>query len=284
MVRLWITLFNEGGIDALASKPRPGRPRKVKLQRLHDLLVPVLENPAQAGELHWTGVKLYGWLKEQLPIEFGYSTLVRYLHDLGYNLRVPRPWPERQNEELRTAWLEEIARLQQQPRVELWFADESGVEGDPRPRRRWSARGSRPRAAYIGDHIRTNVVGSVCPGSGQCFTMIYNGVDTDVFQHYLDELAQAIIPDPKKRRILIVDNASWHKSKRLDWHHFEPMFLPPYSPDFNPIERLWLRMKADWFSDFIARSPEELIERLSTALCHFMDDHPTVASQCSFRK
>src|ERR1700728_4849329 len=58
LVRLWIGLFNLGGIDAMASKPRPGRPRKVKLQRLRDLLVPVLEDPAQAKELHWTGVKL----------------------------------------------------------------------------------------------------------------------------------------------------------------------------------------------------------------------------------
>jgi transposase len=50
----------------------------------------------------------------------------------------------------------------------------------------------------------------------------------------------------------------------LNWHHFELHFLPGYSPDFNPIERLWLRLKADFFSDFIAKSSEELTERLVT--------------------
>jgi transposase len=65
----------------------------VKLERLRDLLVPVLENPDQAGEVHWTGVKVHGWLKEQLELEVGYSTTMRYLHDLGYNLRVPRQDP-----------------------------------------------------------------------------------------------------------------------------------------------------------------------------------------------
>ena len=45
MVRLWILCFNEGGIDALCSKPRSGRPRKIKLERLRDLLVPGLKNP-----------------------------------------------------------------------------------------------------------------------------------------------------------------------------------------------------------------------------------------------
>ena len=80
MVRLWIEQFNRGGIDALITKPRPGRPRKVKLERVRDLLVPVLENPAQAGQVHWTGVKLNGYLKEQLFMELGYSTSIRWLH------------------------------------------------------------------------------------------------------------------------------------------------------------------------------------------------------------
>jgi hypothetical protein len=70
-------MFNTGGIDALTTKGRRGRARRVKLERLRDLLVPVLENPSQAGELHWTGVKVHGWLKEQLGLEVGYSTTVR---------------------------------------------------------------------------------------------------------------------------------------------------------------------------------------------------------------
>ena len=42
VVRLWIEMFNVGGIDALTTKGRPGRGRRVKLERLRDLLVPVL--------------------------------------------------------------------------------------------------------------------------------------------------------------------------------------------------------------------------------------------------
>ena len=46
--------------------------------------------------------------RKQLGLEVGYSTTVRYLHELGYNLRVPRPWPERQNEEQRHAFLDQL--------------------------------------------------------------------------------------------------------------------------------------------------------------------------------
>jgi transposase len=119
MVRLWILCFNEGGIDALDSKPRPGRPRKIKLQRLRDLLVPVLEDPSKAAQEHWTGGKIHGWLKEQLAMELGYRTTIRYLHELDDNLRVPQRWPERQDEAQRAAFLEELHALQNDPKVEL---------------------------------------------------------------------------------------------------------------------------------------------------------------------
>lgn len=176
MLRLWVSMFNRGGIDALASKPRGGRPRRIKLQKLHDILIPVLEDPAAAGEVHWTGVKIHGWLKEQFATELGYRTTIRYLHELNYNLRVPQRWPER-------LWYQEqLEILQQDPAVEIWYGDEAGIEGDPRPRRRWSARGSRPQIPYMGDHIRSNVVGAVCPESGRSFCMVFDGVDTDVFQ------------------------------------------------------------------------------------------------------
>jgi transposase len=121
------------------------------------------------------------------------------------------------------------------------------------------------KCLILGDHIRANVIGAVCPATGECCTMIFDGVDSDVFQYYLDFLAKEIPALDSKRRVLIVDNASWHKAQRLNWHHFEVHYLPGYSPDFNPIERLWLRLKADFFSDFIAKSPDGRVEKCRSA-------------------
>jgi len=284
MVRLWIDLFNHGGIDALRTKKPGGRPRKVKLERVRDVLVPVLENPALAGVVHWTGVKLHGYLKEQLCVDLGYRTAVRWLHELDYHLRFPRPWPERQNARERQAFLEQLRAWTTDPAVKLWFCDECGVEGDPRPRRRWVQPGKPRTVPYLGDHIRQNVVGAVSPQTGELFSLIVDGVDTDVFQFFLDQLAETVPKVEGLRQLLIVDNASWHKAARLDWHHFEPVYLPGYSPDFNPIERLWLRLKADWFWDFIAHTDGELTDRLCTALRSFMEQPDKTASICAIRK
>lgn len=190
--------------------------------------------------------------------------------------------PERDAQ--RQAFREQVATLAADPAVELWFGDECGVDGDPRPRRRWVQPGSKPKVPHLGKHLRRSVVGAVCPHSGEFFSLIFDGVDSNVFQCWLDELACTVLPKPGLRRVLVLDNASWHKVKTLNWHHFEPWFLPPYSPDFNPIERLWLRLKADFFTDWIARNSTELEDRLCLALNHFMSHSSLAASICAFRK
>jgi transposase len=284
MIRLWVECFNRSGIDGLITRARPGRPRKAKLEAVRTILEPVLQNPASVGQVHWTAVKLHGYLQEKLAMELGYRTTVRWLHELDYHLRVPRLWPERQDEEKRRGFLEQLAGWTADETTELWFLDESGVEGDPRPRRRWAQPGKRRTVPHRGDHIRQNVIGAVCPQSGALFSLIVDSMDTEVFQIYLDELAKVVPKKEGKQQRLILDNASWHKSARLQWHHFMPTYLPPYSPDFNPIERLWLRLKADWFWDFIAHSHAELSDRLCIALKSFMDDSTKTASICSIRK
>ena len=55
----------------------------------------------------------------------------------------------------------------------------------------FSQPGKKRTLPYLGDHIRQNVIGAVCPEDGQLFSIIVDGVDTDVFQVFLDEMAKA---------------------------------------------------------------------------------------------
>ena len=103
-----------------------------------------------------------------------------------------------------------------------------------------------------------------------------------MFQAYLD-CANADLKFARPRNLLILDNASWHKSKSLKFGRFEPIYLPPYSPDFNPIERLWLILKAECFTDFIAKDRDALIARLDRALNWLIartDDNKIAAAIC----
>jgi transposase len=50
------------------------------------------------------------------------------------------------------------------------------------------------------------------------------------------------------------------------WHRWQSMYLPPYSLDLNPIERIWLTMKARWFNNDICKNEKKLLERLDQTI------------------
>ena len=265
----WVRRFNEQGIDGLLDRPRSGRPRKIPPGQSAELRQRVV-HPESVGETHWTARKFHGYLSQTLELEVGYSTVVRWLHEQDFRLKVPQSWPQQQDESLRQAFVEQVQQWLQDEQVELWYLDETGIEADPRPRRRWVHKGERARVPHRGKHIRVSVIGMVCPRTGEFFSLEVPYTDTAVLKLFLEQ-AQSQTNRTRPRNLLICDNASWHKSRCLTWGSFQPVFLPPYSPDLNPIERLWLLLKAEWFSDFIAKDREALTQRLDQALNWVID-------------
>ena len=277
----WIRRFNESGIDGLIEGSRSGRPRRISKEQTDDY-IELIENPESVGETHWTARKFHGYLREELNHEVGYSTVVRWLHENNFRLKVPRPWPHEQDEEKRKEFMEELKSWLADSDIDLWYLDETGIEGDPRPRRRWEKVGKVGKVPYKGEHIRMNVAGMICPRTGCFYSLEFTHIDSTVFQVFLDNANQDIKLE-RKRNLLICDNATWHRKKSLDWGNFELKRLPPYSPDFNPIERLWRILKAEWFTNFIAKDRNELIERLDNALCWLIDRKEKNKNTCSIK-
>ncbi|MBI4965807.1 MAG: IS630 family transposase [Desulfomonile tiedjei] len=188
----------------------------------------------------------------------------------GFALKVPRPRSNGQDQEKRKTFLEWFGEILANSDTDAWYLDETGIEADPRPRRRWAQKGEKIRLPYEGTHIRMSATGTVCPRSGEFHALMFSHSDTEIFRIFLDH-ANEDIGFERKRNLLIMDNASSHKSKSIRWGRFEPVFLPPYSPDLNSIERLWLLMKAEWFSGFFAKTRDDLIDRLCDALNWVID-------------
>jgi hypothetical protein len=101
-------------------------------------------------------------------------------------LKVPQPWPERQNEEQRQLFLERLKALLLDDTVDIWYLEEMGIEGDPRPRRRWAQKGAKIRIPYYGEHLRMNVIGLVGPRTGQFYALEFTHTDSEVFQVFLN--------------------------------------------------------------------------------------------------
>lgn len=246
---------------------------------------PVLEAPSEFGVLHWTGVKLHGWLKEHRGLDISYRTTLRYLHDLDFRRLFPRPVPAPPDtdkwEQARDAFAPKLFALLDDPAAHVFFSDEAGFEGDPRPRQRWVKRGSKPVSGYAGGHLRTNVVGAISPESGQLVSLVVPFCNTAVFQMFLDTFAREVPFEPGRKTYLVLDNASWHKSASLQWHHIEPVYLPPYSPDMNVIERLWAYLKSHGMAGFFTSDANDLDEKLCEEIKLLLEDRKTLKSVCS---
>lgn len=284
-LRLWICRFNSQGIDGLIYRPCAGRPRKLPPSLVKSEILPLIDDPSKADQLHWTAVKLCGWLREHTEYDISYRTLVRYLHEQGYARRIPRPMPEPPDQEKWQLQREEcsdrLSQLLADPTARVFFGDEAGFEGDPRPRHKWVKRGSRPTQGYFGGHLRRNIVGAVEPSSGHLVSLIVAHCNTEVFQAFLDTMAVEVPFEEGKSVHLVLDNASWHKSVSLNWHHIQPFYLSPYSPDFNPIERLWQHLKGHFMAGFLTSDGVALTDKLLTSLQTLLDQPRTVSSVCS---
>jgi transposase len=270
-LRKWINYFNQCGVDGLIVKKRPGRMAIINDEQASKL-VDLIDQPQQAERSFWTAKAFHGYIGQQYRIECSYETVVRFFHRQGYALKTPQPWPDKQDEQLREAFLHKLEQLLNQPDVDIWFADESGFEGDPRPRKRWDKKGRKTRVTKNGGHLRMNTIGMVCPRTGQFFAIEASHSDSATFQAFLDE-ADKTVSFQRTTNILIMDNASWHKRKTTRWHSWQPKYLPPYSPDLNPIERIWLKMKARWFNNYVCKNEEQLLERLDQAILDVIN-HP----------
>ena len=95
---------------------------------------------------------------------------------------------------------------------------------------------------------------------------IEGATDTEVFRIYVEEV---LLPALRPGAIVVMDNLSPHKSQPtlelMARAGVEVLFLPAYSPDFNPIEKMWSKLKA-YLRKAEARTREELEQAIAQAL------------------
>ena len=92
---------------------------------------------------------------------------------------------------------------------------------------------------------RTNVIGALLGGALLTVSLFQTTVNTSVFNAWV---MQDLIPKLPPRSVVVMDNATFHKGQAmqqtLDEAGHTLLYLPPYSPDLNPIEKKWAHAKA----------------------------------------
>jgi DDE superfamily endonuclease len=125
-------------------------------------------------------------------------------------------------------------------KVEVWAFDEHRIGLRPILRRPWAPVGPRPIARGRHRFEWLCLYGFVHPTTGEVVGFVCSTVDTALFSAVLAAFARAVGAGGDKLVVLALDRAGWHVSDRLvvpDGVVLE--FLPPYTPELQPAERLW---------------------------------------------
>lgn len=124
--------------------------------------------------------------------------------------------------------------------VRLWAEDEHRLGLLPVMRRVWAPKGQRPTAHLERHYQWLYVYGFVRPGTGQSWWCLRPTVTTAAMGLALAAFARDEGIDADHRAVLVVDQAGWHTTAKLAVPvGIDLVFLPPYSPELQPAERLW---------------------------------------------
>jgi len=128
-----------------------------------------------------------------------------------------------------------------------------------------TARGVKPICPFQQVFKSTYLFGAFSPINGDSLQLILPGCTADNFQIFLDTLSTL---NPEELKIVVLDNGAFHKAKRLRIpENIALIFLPPYSPELNPAEKMWAKYKRQ-FTNLIFDS----LDKLEIFMCKLVVD------------
>ena len=111
----------------------------------------------------------------------------------------------------------------------------------------WHAKGERPRSRLQHERASVHLFGAVCPERDVGIALALPAVSTTAMSLLLAELGRAL--PPGTHAALVLDRAGWHLSDDLVVPaNLTLLPLPPYSPELNPVERIWQHLRDRWLS------------------------------------
>ncbi|MCC6428917.1 MAG: IS630 family transposase [Phycisphaerales bacterium] len=144
--------------------------------------------------------------------------------------------------------VEPLMRRAGRGRVRVMFMDEARIGQQGTLTEVWAPKGSRPTAVKQTRYEWAYLYAAVEPATGFSSAIIAPEVNTGTMNAFLNVLSGEV--DPGDFVVLIMDQAGWHKSKALKVpDNIVILYLPPKSPEINPVERLWHYLRSHFLSN-----------------------------------
>jgi transposase len=267
----------KGGASLVYKRP-PGRPSKLTKTQRKELAALIKAGPQTAGYTSggWNTPMIQDLIERRFGVTSHPHSIATLLGNLGFSYQKARFVSDHLNEAKRLAWRQRAwPRILQQARQRqalLLFGDEASFAQWGSLSYTWAPKGQQPEVPTSGKRKGYKVFGLIDYFSGRFFYKAHAGrFNSESYAAFLlDVLSQTQQPV-----VVIQEGARYHTSKAMqqffDAHAdrltIEP--LPAYSPDFNPIEHLWKKIKKEathlkYFPEFA-----DLQAEVDRALLHF---------------
>jgi transposase len=148
--------------------------------------------------------------------------------------------------------------------IRLMFQDEARFGRMSDPRSCWAPMPLRPMVNLALVREFKYEYATISPWDGALDYMTADKMNTEMMSNFLQQVSEA---HPKDFSIMVVDGASSHKSKELKIpSNVSLVVLPPYSPELNPAEQIWNRLRKNYFANKIFDSLEEATQQAERGL------------------
>ncbi|WP_331255968.1 IS630 family transposase [Candidatus Bealeia paramacronuclearis] len=156
------------------------------------------------------------------------------------------------------------------PETIVWI-DEAGIDNRLYREHAWAPRGQKVYAEIPGQkRERVSIIGGLMKGAFVAPFTFQGGCHADLFNAWLEEV---LLPNLSKNTTLIMDNAAFHKSPKtkdlIEKFGCHLLFLPTDSPDLNPIEHWWHKIKSI-LRPLVQQNPENLHQLLDKLLSQYL--------------
>jgi len=171
----------------------------------------------------------------------------------------------------------------QDPTIQLWCEDEVHFQRHSSLMRMWAPKGRQPRVLSPSVRHKVGFFGALNLKTGQLVTQEAPTFSAQTFGDFIRYLLQST----QGKIFLILDNARWHRSKDLK-EFFEAsqqrlvfIFLPAYSPELNPIERVWRITRRQVTHNRYFQSNQDLKTSLLSTFLKWEQPNATLTTLCA---
>lgn len=265
----WIERYKRSrGIRGLARKSVSGRPRKLAELGKTTLRSIVLKPASTFGfeTDFWTSKRLLQVLRKDMHISVSKMTIWRRLREVGLTYQKPERKYFEINEKDRQKWIKtELPKIRSAVKkynAILYFEDEANISLTAFLGKTWAPCGKTPKQQVTGKRGGIAAMSAITKNGHLIFRLLEKRIDSaDIIQF----LKQIIKHHPHRHLVIVMDKAPPHMSKMTQRFidsqaRLHVFYLPSYSPDWNPDEKVWNHLKYQELKGHQARTKAEIKE------------------------